>query len=381
MRMRMPFFIPWKRRRSSASLPDEALLIIFDQAILASGDTLSTYELLLATARTNRQWRRVSNDLLFKHVELVKQEDADGFRATLRSDDGKGALVRTMAICSDMCSGAAESSIISEDTLYDLLALTPHLRQLTLLHVESGDDLEKDDTHTSLDNLSALTHLEDVTLAPAKGDLSPRAQLVIIGKLPSQIKHLQLPGPSPSESEELEYPPHPSFQLNSLRIQAYPTPWTNWLLQHSGTSLRALIVATLGDIQRLAENHPNLTSLTVLGNLAPHPAGLGLLKHLRNLDLACDLSDLPQGILETLPQSLRRLQIRCIKLGAVLGNHLHRLPLLNTITWDLSRRRIHGEGRADGLWDLQRACETQSIKLILVGWVRDLTTYCIDSLT
>lgn len=372
--MKTHVLIPWRRHKLPVALPDEVLLVVFE-AILASNNTLSTYELLLAATRTNRQWRRVSIEVLLRHVELVKQEDAKAFHATLQNNDGRGDLVRSMAICSHLCGDVKWRDIISKYTLFDVLALTPHLRQLTLLHVDSGDDLEKD--NPSLDKLSALSHLEDVTIVPAKPDLSSLARLVIIGNLPSQVKHLQLPGPSPSEP--VEFQPHPTFQLTSLHIQVYPTPWTNWLLHHCSTSLQALAVATLQDIQHLAGCHPNLTSLTVLGRLAPHPEGLALLKNLQHLDLASDLAELPLGILRTLPESLRRLQIRCTKLGAILGQHLYRLPFLNTIVWHLPRCTIRSQEIEDGVGDLRRACEARSIKLVLVGWVRKLSTCYILS--
>ncbi|KAG8946353.1 hypothetical protein FRC04_011899 [Tulasnella sp. 424] len=366
-----------------ASFPAEIVLDCLEalvEQVCESNDFSQAYETLSSCAQVSRLWNAPAQRVLLSNVELVRRDHALSLFNTLQRQ-GRGSSVRNLVVG----VGKAElgQHMLDASTLSQLLYMCPNVRKLTILH--------HDLPHLSTCLIPEMPHLTDVTIAASGWKSSPRIEVDFLQALP-RIRFLQLPCPEfarafPKDVETSAAP----FQLFGLSVQQYPSPISEWALRNSNHTLQCLTVAYMGDLTRLAKDHPRLRSLRILTRVswsAPsssatatseeEKAGLGALPYLERLEIR-DLSVKPP-FLRTLPPSIQYLRFWSTDLARELTELLverERTPEseyasgLKTVVWDWhcprggsedARIALAMQNTLDGL---RQACELAGIELRL----------------
>lgn len=364
-----------------ASFPAEIVLDCLEalvEQVCESNDFSQAYETLSSCAQVSRLWNAPAQRVLLSNVELVRRDHAMSLFNTLQRQ-GRGSSVRNLVVG----VGKAElgQHMLDASTLSQLLYMCPNVRKLTLLH--------HDLPHLSTCLIPEMPHLTDVTIAASGWKSSPRIEVDFLQALP-RIRFLQLPCPEfarafPKDVETSAAP----FQLFGISVQQYPSPISEWALRNSTNTLQCLTVAYMGDLPRLAKDHPRLRSLRILTRVswsapsassttATSEVGLGALPYLERLEIR-DLSVKPP-FLRTLPPSIRYLRFWSTELARELTELLverERTPEsefasgLTTVVWDWHCPRGGSEdarialAMQDTLNGLRQACESAGIELRL----------------
>lgn len=335
----------WIHRFRSASgpaLPDELLIFIFDE-VQTFVDTMAIYKTLISAQLVCKQWRRVAQPFLYSRVELVVENDATALENVVRSPASGTPAVDTLV----MGLALQLVGIMGPNTFDGLLALMPAIRRLVILLIPTGLDYYTPWTRNpspELGNLSQLSSLSDVTIMPLtpgwEGHRGGLTSDVFLRRLPKQIRFLQLPGHHATNPTVMANNPI-EFQLFGLTIQEYPSSLTEWVLASSQTSLQLLTVGAATDLSRLANAHPNIRSLRILGpcdGRAPlnHQSFEEFL-HLERLELRGP--ETKRTVLRTLPASIKHLEVWSRDLVMGMADFFRgpagrrRLPLLQTVEW------------------------------------------------
>lgn len=313
------------------SLPNELLLSVFE-TVYTLEDSSSAYTTLLSTAKVCRRWGSAAAKVLLSNVEITRRDDALRLIHLLESTSSSTVDERDQPYVESLTvglGGCDEPKLLDDQLFLRLLSLTPRIRKLNILHQNSLPCLPA--------QLPALPFLSDVTIAPAGGAPAAMAETTLIQQLPATVRFLNLPATERTrfvEPAKASCPP--PFKLYGLEVQDFPSPSTNWVLGNSADSLQCVSAVYFSKLAAIAERHPNLRSVRVLGRLSPAAAKEGFTKFekLERVEIR-DLSAQP-ALLDTLPATTRYVRFWATPLAGKLTQLIEskKFPDLKTVVWD-----------------------------------------------
>lgn len=342
------------------SLPSEVLLSIFKR-IVDLDDTIAAYKALRNASLVCRLWRHAAQLTLLKHVEIVREDHAEKLVRYLDDHypyyEPEASPVETLAIGVHGYS----YQFITRPTFGQLLGCVPRLQKLVILHTRSLPDTT---FFRDLPHLTRLSNLVDVTIVGAGRLAYKNPELDLLHQIPESVKFLQVFLPRWADPRGLEGTP--KFKLHGLTVPEYPSLLTTHIFLSSSETLQCLTVWEMNNISHLAMAQTRLRSLKVLGQIRDS-GPLSDLKELERLELR--EPDLPQIVIESIPDTLRYLRFGSIDLARRLGELLtdqHRLPELRTVVWDYwfsgPQEKEAGHQVVDGL---ELVCLSRGIDLSL----------------
>lgn len=313
------------------SLPNELLLSVFEN-VFVEEDSSSAYSTLLKTSRVCRRWGSAAAKVLLSNVEITRRDDALRLIHLLESTSSSTVAERDQPYVERLTvglGGVDEPKLLDDQLFLRLLSLTPRIRKLNILHQNSLACLPA--------QLPPLPFLSDVTIAPAGGAPAAMAETTLIQQLPSTVRFLNLPATERTrfvEPAKASCPP--AFKLYGLEVQDFPSPSTNWVLGNSAESLQCISAVYFSKLAAIAERHPNLRSVRVLGRLSPAAAKDGFTKfqRLERVEIR-DLSAQP-ALLDTLPATTRYVRFWATPLAGKLTQLIesNKFADLKTVVWD-----------------------------------------------
>ncbi|KAG8987626.1 hypothetical protein FRB90_003241 [Tulasnella sp. 427] len=347
------------------TLPNELLLSVFE-AVFVLSDSSSAYTTLLNTSRVCRRWGSLAAKVLLSNVEITRRDDALRLIALLESTSSSSPDQPYVESLTVGLGGCDEPQLLDDQLFLRLLSLTPRIRKLNILHQNSLPCLPT--------QLSALPYLSDVTIAPAGGAPAAMAETTLIQQLPSSVRFLNLPA---TERTRFVEPAKalcpPSFQLYGLEAQDLPSPSTNWVLGNSKESLQCLSGVYFSKLAELAERHPGVRSVRVLGRLGTQAAKEGFAKFERLERVEMRDVSAPPTLLDTMSnETIQYVRFWSTPWATKMTQMLEsgRFPQLKTVVWDHFTPAMKGPAAEkvaatmkQTMNKLQAVCESRGVSL------------------